>query len=484
MKLFELLEGVYPKQIIGSDVEITNLSHDSKTVTVGGLFFCLKGEKADGHDFVYQAVQNGAAAIISQKVFEDLDISQVIVDDVRSAMSLISANYYGNPAKKMKLIGVTGTNGKTTTTYIIKSIGEAAGKKVGLIGTSGIIIDGQTYPPSLTTPDPIELHSIFKKMADCGTDWAVMEVSAHALALNKIEGIVYDIAAFTNCTQDHLDFFKTMKNYRQAKAKFFSPRYAKIAVVNADDKLGREISQTCGISCFTYGCKNPADAFGINYKSSIKGIQYIINIFDKIYEINFALPGRFNMYNTMCAALSCYLLNVNIADIAAGIANLKKVKGRFETYIKNDKQVIIDYAHTPDGLINILRSIKEFAKGKIITVFGCGGNRDKDKRAKMGKAACRLSDYTVITSDNPRFEKPEDIIEDIVQGAKETQGEYVRIPDRKEAIRHAISISQKNDIVLIAGKGDESYQEIMGVKYPFSDLETVKNIIDSMVQPC
>jgi UDP-N-acetylmuramoyl-L-alanyl-D-glutamate--2,6-diaminopimelate ligase len=481
MKLFDLLQGVNANQIIGADIEITNLSHDSKTVTDKGLFFCLKGEKADGHDFVSQAVQNGAAAIISQKVFEDLNITQVIVEDVRSAMSIISANFYGKPAQKMKLIGVTGTNGKTTTTYIIKSIGEAAGKKVGLIGTSGIIIDGKTYPPSLTTPDPIELHSVFKKMADCNTDWLVMEVSAHALALNKIDGIVYDLALFTNCTQDHLDFFKTMNNYRQAKAKFFNSRYAKTAVVNVDDALGRFISRTCDIPCFTYGCNNPADAFGINYVSSIRGLQYIINVFDKIYEINFALPGRFNMYNTMCAALACYLLNVNLADIAAGISNLKTVKGRFETYINKDKQVIIDYAHTPDGLINILRCIKEFTKGKIITVFGCGGNRDKDKRAKMGKAACKLSDYTVITSDNPRFEKPEDIIEDIVQGAKQTQGKFVCIPDRQQAIRHALSVSQKKDIVLIAGKGDEPYQEIMGVKYPFSDLEAVKNIIESMV---
>ncbi|HEY8423771.1 MAG TPA: UDP-N-acetylmuramoyl-L-alanyl-D-glutamate--2,6-diaminopimelate ligase, partial [Clostridia bacterium] len=414
MKLSQLLQGVNVYEIIGHDQEITNLSHNSKTISNGGLFFCLKGTNTDGHDYVYEAAQNGAAAIVSEKVFDDLNLTQIIADDVRHAMSLISANFYGNPAKSMKLIGVTGTNGKTTTTYIIKSIGEAAGKKVGLIGTSGIIIDGKKYPPLLTTPDPIDLHSIFRKMADCKTDWVVMEVSAHAIELKKIDGIIFDFAAFTNCTQDHLDFFQTMDNYKKAKAKFFNSYYAKTAVVNSDDELGRQISQTCDIPCFTYGCKNPADAFGVNYTSSINGLQYVINIFDKIYEINFALPGRFNMYNTLCAALTCYLLNVGLPEIAAGISNLKTVKGRFETYINKGKQVIIDYAHTPDGLVNILRSIKEFAKGKIITVFGCGGNRDRDKRAKMGKAACQLSDYAVITSDNPRFEKPEDIIEDIV----------------------------------------------------------------------
>lgn len=478
MKLSQLLKGIKVKEIIGLEQEITHLSHDSKTITDNGLFFCLKGTNIDGHDFVYEAILNGAVAIVSQKVFDDINITQIITDDVRSTMALISANFYNNPAKSMKLIGVTGTNGKTTTTYIIKSIGEAAGKKVGLIGTSGIIIDGKTYPPSLTTPDPIELHSIIRKMADCNTDWVVMEVSAHAIELKKIDGIIFDIAVFTNCTQDHLDFFKTIDNYKQAKAKFFCSYYAKTAVVNSDDELGRVISQSSDIPCYTYGCQNPADAFGINYSSTINGLQYIINIFDKIYEINFALPGKFNMYNTMCAALTCYLLNVNLTNIAAGINNLKTVKGRFETYINNGKQVIIDYAHTPDGLINILRSIKEFAKGKIITVFGCGGNRDKSKRAKMGNAVCRLSDYTVITSDNPRYEKPDDIIADIVLGAMQTKGLYICIPDRKEAIKHAISISQPKDIVLIAGKGDETYQEINGVKYPFSDLEIVKKLIE------
>ncbi|HHW89299.1 MAG TPA: UDP-N-acetylmuramoyl-L-alanyl-D-glutamate--2,6-diaminopimelate ligase [Clostridiales bacterium] len=477
MKLSKLLQGIRPKEIIGQDRKITNLSHDSKTISDDGLFFCLQGEKTDGHDFVYEALKNGATAIISQKVFDDIDITQVIVDDTRSAMSIISANFYDNPAKSMRLIGVTGTNGKTTTTYIIKSIGEAAGKKVGLIGTSGTIIDGKTYPPTLTTPDPIELHSIFRQMADCDTNWVVMEVSAHAIELKKIDGFVFDVAVFTNCTQDHLDFFKTIENYRQAKSKLFCSYYAKLAVINSDDELGRKICQTSDIPCFTYGCKNPSDAFGVNYSSSFNGLKYVINIFDKLYEINFALPGKFNMYNTLCAALTCYILNVSLYDIAAGIKNLKTVKGRFETYIKDDKQVIIDYAHTPDGLVNILYGIKEFAKGKIITVFGCGGNRDKDKRAKMGKAVCSLSDYTVITSDNPRFEKPEDIIYDIEQGAKQTRGLYTCIPDRKQAIKHAISLSQKDDIILIAGKGDESYQEIKGVKYPFSDLEVVKNFI-------
>ncbi|HEY8389394.1 MAG TPA: UDP-N-acetylmuramoyl-L-alanyl-D-glutamate--2,6-diaminopimelate ligase [Clostridia bacterium] len=476
MKLSQLLIGIQAKEIIGLDVEITGLFHNSQAVTKGGLFFCLEGQNFDGHNFVYDAVTNGAAAIICRRVFSDLDITQVIVEDVRSSMAIISSNFFGNPIKSMKLIGITGTNGKTTTTYIIKSIGEAAGKKVGLIGTSGIIIDGQKYPPLLTTPDPIELHSIFRRMADCHTDWVVMEVSAHALALRKMDGIVADIAVLTNCTQDHLDFFKTMENYKQAKSLFFTPEHAKIAVVNTDDELGRQICCQGNIACFTYGCQNPADAFGIDYTSDINGLKFVINMFDKLYEINFRLPGRFNMYNSLCAALTCYLLNVSIQDIAAGISNLKMVKGRFETYVGGGKQIIIDYAHTPDGLNNILRSIKEFCKGKIITVFGCGGDRDKDKRPKMGKTVCQLSDYTVITSDNPRSEDPDDIINDIVQGANETKGLYVCITDRLEAIKHALMMACPDDIVLIAGKGDEPYQEIKGVKYPFSDLEVVKKL--------
>ena len=476
MKLSQILYGLSAKEIIGLDAEITGLFHNSAAVKNGGLFFCLKGQKSDGHDFVYDAVEKGAKAVVCQRVFANLNITQIIVDDVRSAMAVISSNFYGHPIKSMKLIGITGTNGKTTTTYIIKSIGEASGKKVGLIGTSGIIIDGKTYPPTLTTPDPIELHSIFRRMADCNTDWVVMEVSAHALALRKMDGIVADIAVLTNCTQDHLDFFKTIENYRLAKSIFFTPEHAKIAVINTDDELGRKICGSGNITCFTYGCQNPADAFGIDYSSDIKGQKFVINMFDKLYEISFALPGKFNMYNSLCAALTCYLLNVSLQDIAIGINNLKMVKGRFETFSNGEKQIIIDYAHTPDGLRNILRSIKEFCKGRIITVFGCGGERDRDKRPKMGRTVCEISDYTIITSDNPRSEKPDDIILDIEQGAKDTRGLYICITDRLEAIKHAYSVAAKNDIILIAGKGDELYQEINGIKYPFSDLEVVKKL--------
>ena len=476
MKLSQLLFGIKAKEIIGLDAEITGLFHNSTAVNKGGLFFCLKGLNSDGHNFVYDAVSKGAAAIVSQRVFSDLEITQIIVEDVRSAMAIISSNFYGNPIKSMKLIGITGTNGKTTTTYIIKSIGEAAGKKVGLIGTSGIIIDGQKYPPLLTTPDPIELHSIFRRMADCATDWVVMEVSAHALALKKMDGIVADIAVLTNCTQDHLDYFKTMDNYKQAKMIFFTPEYSKIAVVNTDDELGRQICYSGKTACFTYGCQNPADAFGIDYSSDVSGQKFVINMFDKLYEISFSLPGKFNMYNSLCAALTCYLLNVNLSDIAKGIKNLKTVKGRFETYIGGGKQIIIDYAHTPDGLNNVLHSIKEFCKGRIITVFGCGGERDRDKRPKMGRIVCEISDYTVITSDNPRSENPDDIISDIEQGAKDTKGLFICITDRLEAIKHAYKMACQNDIILIAGKGDEPYQEINGIKYPFSDLEVVKKL--------
>lgn len=477
MKLSRLLYGVEVIEIIGLDTEIENMSHDSKKITRNGLFFCIKGLNADGHDYAIEAQNNGADAVICERKL-DIAITQIIVKDVRSAMAEIAGNFYNNPIKTMKLIGVTGTNGKTTTTYILKSIGEAAGKKVGLIGTSGIIIDGKMYPPILTTPDPLDLHKIFRQMADCNTDWIVMEVSAHALDLRKMDGITADIAVLTNCTQDHLDYFKTLENYRNAKNKFFRQGSAKMAVVNIDDDLGLEISRKCPIACFTYGCDNPADAFGIDYISDFGGLRYIINIFDKVYDINFALPGKFNMYNTLCASLTAYLLNVDMSYIAEGIEKLKLVKGRFQKFSHGDKQVVIDYAHTPDGLNKVLNCIKEFATGRIITVFGCGGDRDKDKRAKMGNIAGSLSDFTVITSDNPRSEEPESIISEIELGIIGTKKQYICITNRYKAIRYAWKLAKKDDIILIAGKGDEETQEIKGVKYPFSDLKAVKKLVD------
>lgn len=478
MRLFKLLsDNVGVREIIGQDKEIFDLVHDSKAAKDGSLFFCLKGKTSDGHNFALDAAQKGASAIVTEKQLDlPSNVTQVVVDNSRSAMAIIASNFFGNPASKLKLIGITGTNGKTTTTYILKQIADCARIKAGVIGTSGVIIDKNKYPPTLTTPDPIELHRIFADMVKSGIQWAIMEVSAHAIDLRKIDGLKFDIVALTNCTHDHLDYFGTMERYRNTKRKLFSHYYAKTCVVNTDDELGREIFLSkLTPSCFAYGCENPADAFAIDCESSFEGQKYLINIFDILYEIEFSLPGKYNMYNSLCAALVAYLMGVDIEIIAQGIKTLKLVSGRYNIIKRGEHRIIIDYAHTPDGLKNILNSIKEYAKGKIITVFGCGGDRDRRKRPEMGRIVTEMSDFTIITSDNPRFEEPMEIIREIEQGV--TPGkEYTCISDRKQAIARALEYSSDGDIILIAGKGDEPYQDIKGVKTPYSDYNIVMEL--------
>lgn len=482
MELNRILNCIEIIKIIGkTEIEVTGLAHKSEDVREGFVFFCLRGTKADGHTFAGNAVKAGARVLVVEKAAELPDsITQIVVADSRSAMAVMAGNFYSNPARRMKVIGITGTNGKTTTSYIIKAIGEAAGKKVGLIGTTGIYIDGVMGEPLLTTPDPIDLHRVLAQMCDCGTDWVVMEVSAHAIELKKMDGIVADVAVFTNLSQDHLDYFGTIERYKAAKKRFFTPAYARAAVVNIDDKAGQEIFKERTLPLVTYGNENPADAFGLDYTAGSFGVRYIINVFDKLYEVEFALPGRFNMYNSMCALLTAYLLHIPVEVAAKGIRELKYVPGRFNVAAREPYLVIVDYAHTPDGLKNILRSIKEFAKGRIITVFGCGGDRDRTKRPIMGRVAAELSDYVVVTSDNPRSETPESIISQIVTGLKTAKfGDYIAIPERTAAINFALSVAVEGDVVLIAGKGDEKYQEINGFKIPYSDYDIVEEFLAS-----
>jgi len=470
MKLSNLLDCEY-------DIEITSLSFDSKTCVQGSLYFCLVGTNYDGHDFCEQAIQNGAVAIICQKtVHISQNIPVVVVDDTRHYLAVCSSRFYGEPSKKLKLIGITGTNGKTTTSYIIHNILLQNGRKAGLIGTNGVFYDNVSIPPQLTTPDPIDLNRILRDMVDCNIEYVVMEVSAHAISLNKIDGLHFEVVAFTNLSEDHLDYFEDMDAYGIAKAKLFQPYYSKNAVFNIDDKFGQSLYKACTLNKISYGCENPADVFAINLAMSVEGIEYVLNLNDQIEDIKFCMSGRFNMYNTLCAAAVCNMLNIPIKDIRNGIKKLTKVDGRFNIINTTKYGIIIDFAHTEEGLINILCAINEFKKGKLITVFGCGGNRDRDKRAPMGRAATNFSDYVVITSDNPRYESPTDIIEDISSGI--IKDNYKIIVDRKEAIKFALGIAQQNDIVLIAGKGAEKYQEIKGEKYEYNDETFVKSIIE------
>ena len=458
------------------DVDITGLACDSASVKPGYLFFCIVGRENDGHTFAADALSRGAVALVVERKLA-LDCIQIETDDCRKAMAHAAAAFYGYPAKRMKLIGITGTNGKTTTTYIVKSIIEAAGHSCGLIGTNAVEYGGNKIPATLTTPDPIELmHTLFD-MANAGVEYVVMEVSAHAIALRKVDGIMYEVAAFSNFSRDHLDFFKDMDEYAATKKSFFTPEHARTAVVNVDDRLGMEIMRDTKLHVISYGVDNPSDVFGIDLGMSAYGLSYVINMFDKVGNVKFNLTGRFNMYNTLCAAAIAAALDMPFGAVIDGIRNVKKIDGRFNIINTAKCSVIIDFAHTDDGIANILRAIREFAPARIITVFGCGGNRDKTKRAVMGKIVATLSDFCFVTSDNPRFEPPVDIILQIESGIKEIgKTNYRLVVDRKDAIRAALDMAERDDIVLIAGKGAEQYNDVMGRRRPYNDEQYVMEI--------
>ncbi|MDE6397690.1 MAG: UDP-N-acetylmuramoyl-L-alanyl-D-glutamate--2,6-diaminopimelate ligase, partial [Clostridiales bacterium] len=427
--------------------------------------------------YAAQAAANGAAAVVCERTV-DAACPQICVEDTRTAFAYAAAAFYGHAHRKLKLFGITGTNGKTTTSYILAEILREAGENVGLIGTNCIRYGDVCEPAALTTPDPVQLHAAFARMCAAGATAVVMEVSAHALALRKTAGIVFDVAGFTNLSQDHLDYFGNMLAYGNAKRKLFCAAAAKCAAVNADDPFGREILRQASIPVLGYGYDGPADVFGIDLAMSAEGLQYIINLADDIGTVKFALPGRFNMYNTLCAAAMAKLAGINTETILRGIRRLKRVDGRYNVINAARFSVIIDFAHTDDGLKNIITSVREFAQARVLTVFGCGGNRDRTKRAAMGRVASSLSDITVLTSDNPRDEDPADIISDALCGVPPERRDFVYTePDRKKAIALAFSLAQKGDVVLVAGKGAERYQEIKGIKHAYNDEEYIMEIL-------
>ena len=476
MKLGKILDSV---PIEYQNIDVLDLCHDTREVHSGSLYFCLKGSKHDGHDYAGAAAAMNAAAVVCEHDV-DCDCPQIIVPNSREAYALASSAFFCNPAKQMKIYGITGTNGKTTTTYILAEILKEAGETVGLIGTNCIRYCGKTYAARLTTPDPVELHRTLREMSDAGVTSVVMEVSAHALALDKTAGIRFDVAGFTNLSRDHLDFFGDMKRYGDAKRKLFTLAACKCAAINADDSLGRQILREAKIPTLGYGTENPADVFGIDPSMSAQGLTYIINLNDDVGEVKFALPGRYNMYNTLCAAAMAKLGGVRLDAILRGIRSLRRVDGRYNMINTDKFSVIIDFAHTDDGLVNIITSVREYAAARVITVFGCGGNRDKSKRGVMGQIAATLSDIAVITSDNPRNEDPESIIADVMGGVpEELKSRCYTEPDRKKAIKLAFSLAGQDDIVIVAGKGAERYQEINGVKYEYNDEEYVMKLLEN-----
>ncbi len=479
MKLLDLIKGIKVNKVIGKqDLNIKDLTCDSNKVMQGSLFFCINGKDFDGHAYAKEAQMYGAVAIVCEKEL-DTSLTQILVDNTRIAMSQIASNFYLNVDKKMKLIAVVGTNGKTTTSHLIYSILQSAGVKCGLIGTLGTYYLDKYIEPTLTTPDPIELYKILNEMYQNGVKTAVMEVSAHAIFLNKVCQIKFFSAVFTNFSQDHLDFFQSLETYKQAKLNFFTQNEIKYIVTNSDDKVGREILKIRQ-DAITYGMDNPADVFAINISCKEKSTSFYINLFDYVEQVKLNMLGFFNVYNALASTCVCSLFGIKSDKIIKGLTQFNGVAGRLEKVYSGEFDVVIDYAHTPDGLNKTLLALRPFVNNRLICVFGCGGNRDQSKRKIMGEISGSLADFTIITSDNPRYEEPMEIIGQIEEGVRQKNKHYLMIEDRESAIKHALSIGARGDIILIAGKGSEKYQEILGIKRLYNDKEVVNENLRSM----
>ena len=473
MKLYELLRGLEPLEVSADlDMDITHVTSDSRKVQKGALFVAVSGFAADGNRFIPMAMEKGASVVVTAKKPQQ-DIPYVLVSSDRYALAIIGTNYYGRPAESMTMIGVTGTNGKTSTTWLLKQVlQKAKHTKVGLIGTMENHIGDEILETDRTTPESIELQALFAKMRDAGCGYAVMEVSSHALELDRVAGIHFDVAAFTNLTEDHLDFHKTMESYCDAKAILFT-RCGK-AVVNGDDAWKQRLLANCTAPVLTTSVQGNGDLRAENVMMKADGICFTAVYEDSRVEISVPIPGKFTVYNVLSVLGIALQLGISLETAAEVLKDVAGVKGRVEVVPTPGKPytVLIDYAHTPDGLENVLSSVRDFCKGRLIAVFGCGGDRDPIKRPIMGGIGVKIADLAVITSDNPRTEAPGAIIQDIVAGLGDAKN-YKIVENRQEAIHYAMDIAEKDDIIVLAGKGHETYQEIMGVKHHLDEREVV-----------
>lgn len=472
MKLFKLLKNINCRIFGLASIEIEGLYHNDKDVRENGLFFCINGKNFSGENFVINAIKNGAVAIVTESEITNIHgVTQILVKNVRKAMSLIACNFYGNPAEKLKIIAVTGTNGKTTTTHMIAGLMQNLGRNCAIIGTNGAIYNNKKIETEMTTPDPIVLQKILYKMERLGVEYVCMETSAHAIYLNKLDGIKFELVIFTNLTEDHLDYFLTMENYFQAKRKIFSKYFTKRALINIDDEYGKRIYDSINVPKYTYSINSSSNFKSDNLK--LENFQQTFLFNGKFLKTNFL--GEFNVYNLTSALASLEILGFKVKDSQSIINKLNPVEGRFNTIVIKNKLFIIDYAHTPDGLENVLKLSKRIAGYEnLICVFGCGGNRETQKRSKMGEISSKYANSTIITSDNPRFEDRLKIAKDIEKGM--TNSNYLTILDRSEAIKFAFKNSKENDVILIAGKGAENYIDEMGEKKPYSDFDEVRKL--------
>jgi UDP-N-acetylmuramoyl-L-alanyl-D-glutamate--2,6-diaminopimelate ligase len=495
LRFDRLLSCLFHKRILGNPegIEIQSITSNSKEVSGGGLFVALRGHTVDGHRFAADAVSRGAVAVVVEEPIPELpeSVVQVVVPNTRYAMAVLASVFYRHPSQEMKVIGVTGTNGKTTTTYLIDKVLSDAGAKTGLIGTIAMRIGEQIMDVSNTTPESVELQRYFRQMRDLGTQYCIMEVSSHALELHRVAGTRFRTAIFTNLTQDHLDFHGTMEQYRNAKGKFFSrlgntyaddSKEQSFAVINADDPNANYMIGQTVAPVVTYGIDKQADVRARDVRITAEGASFVVETFAGTHPVRLQLTGKFSVYNALAALSACLIEKIPLESIIRSLESVPNVAGRFEKVEEGQPfTVIVDYSHTPDSLLNALKTIQEFAKGKIWTVVGCGGDRDRSKRPIMAQIAVANSDMTILTSDNPRTEDPERILDDMEAGLTESSRDrYRRIVDRTEAIRFAIEHAASEDCILIAGKGHETYQIIGKTKYHFDDREVARDVIRGM----
>ena len=476
MKLKELLQGL---TLVAStadlEMEIPQISYDSRRTAPGDLFVAMRGFETDGHAYIGKAAERGAAAVLCEEPPQDPAIPYLQVEDSRRALAVLGANFYGHPADAMTMVGVTGTNGKTTTTYLLKAILEQKlGAKVGLIGTNQNMIGEEVIPTERTTPESFELQGLFAQMRDAGCTHVVMEVSSHALELDRVYGVRYAVGVFTNLTQDHLDFHKTMERYCDAKAKLF--QNCTLGVYNADDPWAKRLMEQASCIPFSYGEAETADLRAEDVSLGAEGISFsVCDQGGKRTAVQVGIPGRFMVYNTLDVLGAALALGVSLDQSAEVLRRVPPVKGRVEVVPTpgKDYTILIDYAHSPDGLKNVLSTVKGFAQGRTIALFGCGGDRDRTKRPKMGKIAADLADFVIVTSDNPRTEEPSAIIAEILPGFAESTTPRVVVENRVEAIHYAMDHAEKGDVIVLCGKGHETYQEIHHVKHHMDEREIV-----------
>lgn len=482
MKLHKLLKDIDYEIINGSaDIDITSISYDSRKVTENSMFVCINGANVNGHDYIKEAIKKGALAIVIEEELQlkNEKITAIKVENSKIDLASLANLFYKEPSKDISLVGVTGTNGKTTVIHYIKDILEANKKRTAIIGTLGYEFENkeasiQKINP--TTPEALELQGLFREFIDMGAENVIMEVTSSALAKYRVENCDFNVGVFTNLSQDHLDEHGTMENYKNEKIKLF--RKCSLGIINIDDKVAEEIMEKATCRILTYGIKKDADIMATEIKYKNNSVEFNVNFNDTSEKVEVNIPGKVTVYNTLAAIGACLGLGMNINDIASSLSNLKYVPGRLEMVKNNaNKNIIVDYAHTPDALERLLMMARETTDGRIVTVFGCGGDRDKTKRKIMGMAAGILSDYCIITSDNPRTEDPESIIEDVEEGMENINSTYEKIADRRKAIEKGLKLLKENDLLIIAGKGHEDYQIIGKEKTHFDDREVVKEIL-------